>query len=846
MSLTPGTRVGPYEITGALGAGGMGQVYRATDTRLGRDVALKVLPPEFAADPTRRQRFEQEARAVAALNHPNIAAVYDVGENYFVSELVAGEPLRGAGLTSRKVVDLLAQVADGLAAAHAAGITHRDLKPDNILVTRDDRAKILDFGLAKVDHRSSGVEATLTAAAATNPGTVLGTIGYMSPEQVRGSEVGHRSDIFSFGLIAYELLAGRRAFDKPSAVETMSAIAGQEAPALPESVPDALQRIVERCLEKNPDQRFQSARDLAFALRSLTSSGATRAIAAVASRRWPVRALAGAAVAALAAAAFVAGSYFTGGDPPSYRRLTFRRGIVQWARLAPDGQTIVYSASWDGQPRDVYTTRLGSTESRALGIPGGRLLSISSGGDMLLLAGAGAGFSTGDPSGDLHRAPLAGGSPRALAKDVILADWTPDGEEIAAVRYAGGENSIEWPLGTVRYRTPATVEAMRVSPKGDGLVFAERPPGMGSSWQLVWMDRQGTRRPFGPSWPLEKISLAWRDPSRIWVESGTFAGTELHEVSLEGKARLVSQSMAPFRLMDVSAAGRALVARQIWRVSVTGVSPEHPEGQDYSWLDATELDDISADGSTLLTTEYGEGGGVLGWSVYLRKGSEPAVRLGEGQACALSPDGQHALTLVRGNPPKLVLLPTGAGDPVTLKTEGFTDFMQGMFAPGGKRIVFGGTHKREGNRLWVTEIGGTPRPVSPTGVQIELGQQTVAPDGRYVAAWGPDDRLRLYPLAGGDEVVVPVPARRENQLDQLSRFSADGRFLFAIRDEAPEAVIARIEIATGRREVWKRIRPTDRAGIRNTYCAHVSRDGKKWFYTTTRLFSDLYVVDGWK
>jgi len=289
MPLAPGARFGPYEIVSPLGAGGMGEVYRARDARLGRDVALKVMPPEVANDASRRQRFELEARAVAALNHPNIVAVYDVGIEagvaYIVSELVDGESLRGMKLPLRKTLDIAVQIAGGLAAAHDAGIVHRDLKPDNILLTRPGSAnpgqiKILDFGLAKV-RAARVAAANETVTVATEPGVVMGTVGYMSPEQVRGLDVDHRSDIFSFGVILYELLAGARAFAGETSVDTMQAILRHEAPELPESVPVGLRQVVSHCLEKEPAARFQSARDLAFALSAIaqTSSGTATAAA---------------------------------------------------------------------------------------------------------------------------------------------------------------------------------------------------------------------------------------------------------------------------------------------------------------------------------------------------------------------------------------------------------------------------------------------------------------------------------------------------------------------------------------------------------------------------------------
>jgi eukaryotic-like serine/threonine-protein kinase len=304
MSLTAGTRLGPYEILGPLGAGGMGEVYRARDTRLGREVALKILPAEVAGDLSRRQRFELEARAVAALNHPNIVAVYDVGEGYMVSELVDGEPLRGKRFTARKTLDVAVQLAGGLAAAHSAGIVHRDLKPDNLLLTRDGRVKILDFGLAKVTGGSKAVAAaTETLTVRTEPGVVMGTVGYMSPEQVRGAEADHRSDIFSFGLILYELLAGHRAFTGGASVETMTAILRNEPPDLPETVPAGVRQIVAHCLEKDASNRFQSARDLAFALAALSQGSGATTVAAPPARKWLRIALAVFAIFAVGIAA---------------------------------------------------------------------------------------------------------------------------------------------------------------------------------------------------------------------------------------------------------------------------------------------------------------------------------------------------------------------------------------------------------------------------------------------------------------------------------------------------------------------------------------------------------------
>jgi eukaryotic-like serine/threonine-protein kinase len=283
MGLDSGTQLGPYVVVGALGAGGMGEVYRAKDVRLGREIALKILPPHVASDASRRARFEQEARAVAALNHPNIVSVFDIGEtggiSYIVTELIEGTSLRDVSLSGRKIIDIAAQVAEGLAAAHRAGITHRDLKPDNIMLTPDGRAKILDFGLAKVTQKGSGGGNEMETAIISNTqsGVVMGTVGYMSPEQVRAKPLDPRSDIFSFGLVFYELLANQHPFLRESSAEVMSAIVREEPADLPTTINPALADIIRHCLEKEPANRFQSAQDLAFQLKALAGRASSSA-----------------------------------------------------------------------------------------------------------------------------------------------------------------------------------------------------------------------------------------------------------------------------------------------------------------------------------------------------------------------------------------------------------------------------------------------------------------------------------------------------------------------------------------------------------------------------------------
>src|SRR6478735_2802670 len=388
MTLASGTKLGPYEIGAQLGAGGMGEVYRAKDPRLGREVAVKVLPASFATDADRLKRFEQEARAAGVLNHPNITAVHDFGTNpgdgspYIVTELLEGETMRArmstGPISPRKALDYAVQLAKGLAAAHEKGIVHRDLKPENVFLTKDGRVKILDFGLAKlkVDKEDGGQTDMRTISGATEPGVVLGTMGYMAPEQVRGRPADRRSDIFAFGTILYEMLSGQRAFRGDTAADTITAILTKEPPDLSQTnkeIHPGLDRLVRHALEKNPEERFQSARDIAFDLESLsglsTPTGTdTRVLPGEAKRRsylLPVLA----AILLAGAAGVIAGRRTVNVVQPQFQRLTFQRGTVVSARFGPDGQTVYYSAAWEGAPAHIYSLRPGTPESSTLALP---------------------------------------------------------------------------------------------------------------------------------------------------------------------------------------------------------------------------------------------------------------------------------------------------------------------------------------------------------------------------------------------------------------------------------------------------------------------------------------------
>ncbi len=450
MTLKPGRRLGPYEIITALGAGGMGEVYRARDTRLNRDVAVKVLPVSFAADEAWLRRFAREAEAASALNHPNILAVFDVGADegapYLVSELLEGETLRArldnGPLPPSKAIDFARQVAAGLAAAHEKGIIHRDIKPANLFVTTDGRVKILDFGLAR---QASGAETDVTRTSPlTGPEVVMGTVGYMSPEQVRGVPTDSRTDIFSFGAVLYEMLAGRRAFAGPSAVETMHAILETDPPELAATTPrssPALLRIVGRCLEKKPEDRFHSAHDLGLALESIAAGSGfvpapVGAVAPTSDSRlrrvgsWLAIAIVAAGLGAIAHQRL---SLLPVSDPPVVESLTYS-GHDSSPAASPDGKTIAFTSDRDGMPR-IWLKQVAGGGELALTEGPDDFPRFSRDGSAIVFV------RTGSENSSLYRVPLLGGDPRKLLDDVTGADWSPDGRQLAFTRWVSGDRS---------------------------------------------------------------------------------------------------------------------------------------------------------------------------------------------------------------------------------------------------------------------------------------------------------------------------------------------------------------------------------------------------------------------
>ena len=865
MILSAGSRLGPYEILAPLGAGGMGEVYRAKDPRLGREVAIKVLPPSFSADADRLRRFEQEARAAGVLNHPNITAVYDIGTEagapYVVQELLEGESLRpvlsGGRLSARRAIDYALQIAHGLAAAHEKGIVHRDLKPENLFVTKDGRVKILDFGLAKLTHLEEGSQATNlpTATAGTEPGVVLGTLGYMSPEQVRGRQADIRSDIFSFGAILYEMLSGQRAFHGDSAADTMSAILREDPPDLSvtnQNVSPGLDRIVRHCLEKNPEQRFHSAHDVAFALETLSGISAPaaaltgRTASRVGSRLVPL-----AAGALLLAAGIAAGLLLRDLSrktaSPTFKRLTFRRGTIWTARFAPDGQTVVYSAAWENNPIELFLTRPESPESRPLGLKNASLFGVSSTGELAVMLDARTTASGYDRFGTLARMPLAGGSPRPLMENVRYADWTSDGRELLIARTAGNKNLIEFPPGKVIYETTGRINTPRLSPRGDAVAFFESSvtagPGQGMTSIRV-IDLSGKARilaTMGDWW-----NLAWSaDGKEIWYAApepdAPITTESLQAVTLSGKRRLLLRFPGILEFHDVSRDGRVLLARVGLRPEVIGLSPGESKERTLTWLDASGPADLSRDGKTLLISELGEGGGA-NQSIYLRKtDGSPATLIGEGVARSLSPDGRWVLATAPTTPRQLVLLPTGPGAPRVLKFDGVSGDAGAILSPDGKRIFLQENASGQQPQLFVASLeGGKARPLAPKGFKGTTFGSPISPDGSLSAVLDADGQVFLCPTDGGS----PKPLVNLEKGEFPIQWSEDSRFLYTHRGGELPAKVWRYELATGRKELFKEIFPADPAGVATIEAILLTPDGRSYVYSYTHNLSDLYIVEG--
>jgi eukaryotic-like serine/threonine-protein kinase len=863
MSLASGTKLGPYEIVAPLGAGGMGEVYRAKDTRLGRDVAIKILSEHLSSDPQLRERFEREARSISSLNHPRICTLHDIGHqdgvDYLVMEYLEGESLaerlRKGALPLKETLRIGMEVCDALEVAHRAGIVHRDLKPANIMLTKSG-AKLMDFGLAKTSQAvasgGSGRAMTLSAAKTlsgpspisplTTAGAVVGTIQYMSPEQIEGGDSDARSDIFALGSVLYEMATGKRAFDGKSQISVASAILEKDPEpmsAIQPLTPPALEHVVSSCLAKNADDRFQSARDVRLELKWIAEGGSQVTQQAVTRAAKRTSRILPWAIATAAVLALVAGSAFFLRRPEKpdlqYNLVSYREGELGAARFTHDGQTVVYSGRWEGGARQVSTYRLGSAGSRDLGISSAMLAGVSSQDELAVLVNCEHIFLL-DCGGTLATVSLVGGSPLEIAGDIAYADWSPDGKQLVVSKFSSGGATLEYPLGHVLLQQNAGwFGHPRISPDGKTIAFENHPVGGEDDGSVDVVDLSGKRTVLSKGW-ISLEGLAWSaNGKEVWFASNSphtgWADT-VRAVTLSGKIRTVLQ-LPSMRLHDISSNGRLLVSRESWGFQLVGFFPGDKEEHFYSWLDNTNPSGLSSDGRTLSFDEQGEVWSIANQSQsYVRAtDGSPPVSLGPGHA-TISPDGKWLLTTNRTSN-KLTMQPVPFGAARELSTPGLSAFAHATWSDDGRFITYDGqTTTGEWNTYVQSIAGGEPTLVPNGGAN---SYPKLSSDGGTVALRGSQGGINLYRLNGNQATPLPGTNADEGPI----RFANNDKSLLVGQGNGIEITLTLVDLASGHRTPWKQFkaRSWDPTGI------VVTPDLKYYAYQIPRFSSVLYTVE---
>ncbi|MDQ6892143.1 MAG: protein kinase [Acidobacteriota bacterium] len=861
MTLAPGQHLGPYQIVSALGAGGMGEVYKAFDARLSRHVAIKVLPAEVAADPERLRRFEIEARAASALNHPNILTIYDVGESggvsYIATEFVDGKTLLqllAAGpIPLRQLLELGTQVADGIAAAHGAGIVHRDLKPANVMVSKDGFVKLVDFGLARRETR--GDQTATAAATGTTPGVVLGTVGYMSPEQTRGEPIDYRSDQFSFGSVLFEMATGARAFERGSAIETLSAILRDEPPPISTFRPDfppPVRWLIERCHAKSPADRYSSTRDLARELRGIKDHVSELSAERVAGRSIspPRRTgiLAAAAAALLVAAAGIwlgRSGAFSRARVPDLKRLTFRSGSVARALFVPRSNSILYTASWDGQPEGSYLTLPESKGAdRKLDAPVQLPMAYTADGSEVLVL-LGRPIAELNAFGPLAWWPALGGKPRPALEQAGWSDWAPRGRFLAAVRVRGGERVLETVDSEGRsvktlFRTVGAISWARISPDEKQVAFIHHPSRFDNAGEVRVVAIDGSAgRAVSPRYET-CTGLAWNARTGdVWftATADSVYSTSLWAARPGGTARRIYSFPDVLVLQDVSgddgllvggSADVRLFARKRDRNAVN-----------LSWLGSTYVTDMSHDRNNVLFIDGTAEEKTLGTWIRPLNGGE-AVRVADGEVGSFSPDDQSIVTTTRagkGTPQVvLVTLATGRSVPLTSSTAPNSspsfagpDSILFSRADGGKIEVWrtGIAAKRE-RRL----ASGCDRPsANPAGTTFLCigGTQDDVLFAAPISSAGEAPLRTVHALTGGGKFIY-------------ARWNGAGNEIYAVTNRGR---ILRLDPATGA-VLGEEPVPLDDdpASSRSIIAAVLSDDASVQAYSVSRKSSNLYLFRG--
>jgi hypothetical protein len=874
MTLAPGSRLGPYEIRAQIGEGGMGVVYRARDTRLGREVAVKVLPPGFAADAGRMRRFQLEARAVGNLSHPNILAIFDIGDDegapYLVMELLEGETLReklagGRPLPPKRAVEITLQIAQGLSAAHEQGVVHRDLKPENIFLTKDGRVKILDFGLAKStrlpeEALDTGTEQLTSplGGPGTEAGILVGTVGYMSPEQVSGKPVDGRSDLFCLGVILWEMLTGRHPFRGESVVETLHAILKQEPPDLEADlrIPPLLERVIQSCLAKSPAGRFHSAHDLAFALEAAALGASTSLSGAGISGALPRRrfrpswkaVLAGAAVLAAGAVLGLLGGR-SGHPQPSFQRLTFAPGIVDSAFFSPDGRSVYFCGRFQGLAPLVFLRSPESPDPRPVDTQGAVLAAVSPANELAVLREARP--STDGFQGILAQTTGAGGSLRDLQEDVLEAAWDPAGRNLAAIVADEKFNQrVEYPLGKVLHTSIGQLKYLRMSRPGGRIALVE---GTGGGARVLVLEGGKPARAIMTKaedlFAATLTGLAWHPKEReVWVSELQGNQTTFWALKLDGSRRMLWRGPGTVRLLDLAADGRALVTVQQARKGVFFQRKDDPSPRDLSVLDGTQALAFLPDGRLLLRESPSLDGGTLQDETYLRKADGgPPLRLAKGNPRSLSADGRYVGLSVYDPATEesdgMTFVPTGAGRSLQValprEFEGADDW---VLFQNGRKVLFAGMEKGKNWRFYVLDRqGGAPRPFTPEGVRAPKPLLLSPDETTLIGRTSAQGDYVLFPLAGGS----PRPIRGLLPTETPVGWTSDGRGIHVMGRSSDLPVrIFRVDPETGRRQPAATFTPPDTAGYLGTEGVCLAPGGGALAVTYDRRVGDLYLMEG--
>jgi serine/threonine protein kinase/Tol biopolymer transport system component len=878
-----GEMIGRYEVLSELGSGAMGIVYLAQDERLGRKIALKLLPSQFTNDKDRLRRFQQEARAASALNHPNILTVHEIeqrdGLHYIATEFVDGATLRQHMNKDRmrldQVLNIASQVASALQAAHAAGIAHRDIKPENIMIRSDGYIKVLDFGLAKLTEQEF-----TPATPDTNPGIVMGTPRYMSPEQARGLEVDLRTDIFSLGTVIYEMVTGKLPFEGGTTSDVIAALIKDEPESMRSTVPELpleLEQVVSKALAKDRSRRYQTIAEVSIDLQQVKDAVQLKALVRTNSegarlsqregvtqttspgdvctdpqlqqntelltKRALIRRTLPVALLLLLLAAVIAVLSLNRPKPSlssriseNARNLTTRDGFIAATRFAPDGQGVIYSAGFDGKAVEPFFTDVKGSQSRSAGIQSAALKSVSRSGKIAVLFNFELNWADGY-NGTLAILSADNRNIELEIEGVDDAAFAPDGNTFAILRSVMGEQQLEYPAGQVLYKSSGWMSYPRFSPSGDKIAFFEHPLGDFSGSIVVFDLVSKKKTDISTEWTALK-GLAWNPKdNQIW-----FGGSKVRKrlsvnaVSLSGQLRthLYEFPGVHARVDDISDDGKLLITQGTNHSTMMILQDKSAtEAVDPRFAWSTSVD-VSRDGKMLLFYQWGyeaeDASDVSG--VYLRRldSSEP-VKLGSGKALALSPDGKWALALQHTGPqPQLVLLSTSLDQPKSLPNRGIKEYHYASFFPDGQRILFTGLEARDEAviRSFVQNVNtGEVHPLTEEGTTA----LRVSQDGKRVITLQPDQIFYIQGLEGGEPKAI---AGLETD-DEPIQWSDDGRVVFVKGAGEFATKIYRVNIDTGGRQEWRVIDPPNKVGLvgleLNPGGILITPDGKVCVYT---------------